>query len=43
MVTEYSGVWAYIPKREDLTLQLWLDMIREDRGLAPATEDQKTS
>jgi len=32
-----------VPKREDLTLQLWLDMIREDRGLAPATEDQKTS
>ena len=30
-----------VPKREDLTLQLWLNMIREDRGLAPVTEEQK--
>jgi hypothetical protein len=32
-----------VPKREDLTLQLWLEMIREDRGMSPATEEQKTS
>ncbi|MGD0942218.1 MAG: DUF6036 family nucleotidyltransferase, partial [Terracidiphilus sp.] len=24
-----------VPKREDLTLQLWLDAIREDRGIEP--------
>jgi hypothetical protein len=29
--------------REDLTLQLWLDVIREDRGTAPATEDREGS
>jgi len=29
-----------VPKREDLTLQLWLDAIREDRGIdhLPAEE-----
>ena len=30
-----------VPNREDLTLQLWLDMIREDRGMAAASGVQK--
>ena len=32
-----------VPKREDLTLQLWLDAIREDRGIAPISGGQKDS
>jgi len=32
-----------VPKREDLTLQLWLDAIREDRGIAPISGEQKDS
>lgn len=37
-----------VPKREDLTLQLWLDVIGldvigEDRGIAPAAGEQKRS
>jgi hypothetical protein len=32
-----------VPKREDLTLQLWLDMIREDREIAPISEGKKSS
>ena len=32
-----------VPKREDLTLQLWLDAIREDRGIAPPAGGQKSS
>ena len=32
-----------VPKREDLTLQLWLDVIREDRGMAPASGEQRGS
>jgi len=31
------------PTREDLTLQLWLDMIREDRGMAAASGEPKGS
>jgi len=30
-----------VPKREDLTLQLWLVMIREDRGMAAASGEQE--
>jgi redox-sensitive bicupin YhaK (pirin superfamily) len=29
-----------VPKREDLTMQLWVDAIREDRGMAPAATEQ---
>ena len=29
-----------VPKREDLTMQLWVDAIREDRGMAPASTEQ---
>jgi hypothetical protein len=29
-----------VPKREDLTMQLWLDAIREDRGIAPVAGEQ---
>ena len=32
-----------VPTREDLTLQLWLDVIREDRGMAPASGEQEGS
>lgn len=32
-----------VPKREDLTLQLWLDAIREDRGMDPAEVEEKGS
>lgn len=32
-----------VPKRGDLTLQLWLDAIREDRGMAPLTGDMEGS
>ncbi len=32
-----------VPKREDLTLQLWFDVIREDRGMDPAAGEQKGS
>jgi len=32
-----------VPKREDLTLQLWLDAIREDRGMDSAAGEQKSS
>jgi hypothetical protein len=30
-----------VPKREDLTLQLWLDVIREDRSMDLAAGEQK--
>jgi hypothetical protein len=29
-----------VPKREDRTMQLWLDAIREDRGIAPVAGEQ---
>jgi hypothetical protein len=29
-----------MPKRENLTLQLWLDVIREDCGIAPVSGEQ---
>jgi hypothetical protein len=32
-----------VPKREDLTPQLWLDAIREDLGFDPAAGEQKGS
>ncbi len=32
-----------VPEREDLTMQLWLDTIREDRGMEPAAREQKGS
>jgi hypothetical protein len=32
-----------VPKREDLTLQLWLDAIRKDLGFDPAAGEQKGS
>ena len=32
-----------VPKREDLTLQLWLDAIREDRGIDPTAVGERDS
>jgi hypothetical protein len=32
-----------VPKREDLTLQLWLDVIHEDRGMDPSSGEEKES
>jgi hypothetical protein len=32
-----------VPKREDLSLQLWLDAIREDRGMNPAAGERRGS
>ena len=29
-----------VPKREDLTMQLWLDAIREDRGISTNVSEQ---
>jgi hypothetical protein len=29
-----------VPKREDLTMQLWLDAIREDRSIATTVSEQ---
>ena len=31
-----------VPKREDLTMQLWLDAIREDRGISTNVSEQNS-
>ncbi len=32
-----------VPKREDLTMQLWFDAIREDRGISTTTGERESN